>query len=162
METTCPMAQPQTPPAESSTASPPSSPGSNSTPSYSETAAAQDDTSATKPSPTDSASPSKPHTASSLERNSEQSASTPRKPTAIDPAERPLLRIVATAADHADQRRQLDAIHGDVTPMQAVRLAARSLPGDEQAQRMLPTIARGIAGAIPGTNPESAALRAAK
>lgn len=53
----------------------------------------------------------------------------------------------------------LDAIFADTTPGQAIQLAARSLPGDEQALRILPAIGRNAPGVIPDTQPEQAVLR---
>lgn len=63
----------------------------------------------------------------------------------------------------AQQRRELnrmiDTANATETDQELRRrgvIAARSAAGDEYRLRMIPTIARGVAGAIPGTSPHKA------
>lgn len=70
--------------------------------------------------------------------------------------------------DHLEHRRQLNRMiaTANATPDEQDNrrrgiIAARSPAGDELRLRMIPAVARGVAGAIPGTNPGQAITRCA-
>ena len=52
----------------------------------------------------------------------------------------------------------LDTNPDEPTPTRNKMIGYRSAAGDQQRLRLIPAIARGVAGAIPGTNPLQALL----
>lgn len=65
-------------------------------------------------------------------------------------------RYRAIAEEHTNLMRMIDTANSTETEQEARRrgiIGARSAAGDEHRLRMIPAIARGVAGAIPGTAP---------
>ena len=56
----------------------------------------------------------------------------------------------------AEQARVFTNIIRDINPEQLERVYSTTLAGDERKLRGIPCKARGVGGAIPGTNPSSA------
>lgn len=72
-----------------------------------------------------------------------------------------ILRIYENLSQERRQlNRMIDTANATETDQDRRRrgvIAARSAAGDEERLRMIPAIARGVAGAIPGTVPHQAA-----
>ena len=68
--------------------------------------------------------------------------------------------------NQAEERRQLNRMIDTANATETAQelrhrgvIAARSAAGDEHRLRMIPAIARGVAGAIPGTAPHAAKIK---
>jgi hypothetical protein len=77
----------------------------------------------------------------------------------IRQGEGPAAAIERITAERQQHRRDLDRAHREAQTINTSAPTAGSPGGDSRKLRGIPAIGRNVAGAIPGTNPETELLR---
>ena len=67
-----------------------------------------------------------------------------------------ILRRFNAAMERIEDERKLGRILLESTSIETKTVARATLPGDNRRLRGIPCVARGVAGASPGTNPSDA------